>query len=47
MVFGGRPWKFNLAVTHFAEQAGPLGSDWSIDSQVTPVVENVFATRFK
>lgn len=47
MVFGGRPWKFNLAVNYYVEQADPFGPDWSIDFQITPVVENVFATWFK
>lgn len=47
LVFGERPWKFNLSFNYFVEQADEFGPDWSIDFTITPVVENFMANWFK
>ena len=47
MVFGGRPWKFQVDFNYFVEQADPFGPDWSISFNVTPVIENFMVDWFK
>ena len=44
VVLNGRPWKFDVEINYFVEQPDAFGPEWFVGLNVTPVVENVFAS---
>jgi len=44
---GNRPWKLQVDVNYFVEQADAFGPDWSVSFNVTPVIKNFMADWFR
>ena len=40
VITGGKPWKFSIKLNYYVEQADPIGPEWMIGFNVTPVTKN-------
>lgn len=44
LMINGRPWKFAVQVDYFVQAADEFAPEWLLSFDVTPVVQNVFAS---
>ncbi len=47
VIWNGRPWKLGMEINYYVDQADAFGPEWMIGLNISPVVENVFASWFK
>lgn len=46
VVMNGRPWKLAAEINYYVEKADPIGPEWMVSLNVTPVVKNGLASWF-
>jgi len=46
VVWNGRPWKVGAEINYYLEQPDAFGPEWMLGINISPVVENVFASWF-
>ena len=46
VVMNGRPWKLAAEINYYVEKSDPIGPEWMLSLNVTPVVKNGLAGWF-
>ena len=46
VILGGKPWKLSAEINYYVERPDAFAAEWMLGVNITPVVENVFASLF-